>query len=269
MSIWNELGIEPTTDSRAIKRAYAARLKQVHPEDDPEGFQRLRKAYEDALEHANGRLRPVGPLVSPPPEETPPPKRSKPRVPFRARSVPHRRGNRTGPPPIIATRGAGPEKTDGMPRGRDAVARLQNLYAEQGEEAAIELLHELCSESASWSVDDRERFARDLAKWLGSFEPVRWPLFMAADEHFNWSKWVDDALAGRLEPPIWKVVSHLRRRAAVFLRAQSEHLSNGSSVAAERCSDRVWRVSDWGPPCSSSTACCSQTVRIPSECYLR
>jgi hypothetical protein len=211
VSIWNELGIEPTTDGRAIKRAYAARLKQVHPEDDPAGFQRLRKAYEDALEHANGKPRRVAPSVTLPPVETTPPRPAKPRVPFRARSAPHRRGAGNGAPPIVAIRGADPE----TPRGRDAVARLQNIHAELGEEAAIELLHELCHASANWSVDDRDRFALDLARWLGSFEPVRWPLLMAADEHLRWSQWVDDALAGRLDPPIRKVVGYLRRHAAI------------------------------------------------------
>jgi hypothetical protein len=50
--MWQELGIPPSRDLRAIKLAYAARLKQVHPEDDPEGFQRLRAAYEWALKQA-------------------------------------------------------------------------------------------------------------------------------------------------------------------------------------------------------------------------
>ena len=32
-----------------IKRAYAKQSKVYHPEDDPENFQRLQKAYQEAL----------------------------------------------------------------------------------------------------------------------------------------------------------------------------------------------------------------------------
>lgn len=47
-SIWEVLGVEATDDERELKRAYARRLKLTHPEDDPEGFQELRTAYDMA-----------------------------------------------------------------------------------------------------------------------------------------------------------------------------------------------------------------------------
>ncbi len=52
MGIWDQLGIAQTKDQKAIKAAYRQKLKTVHPEEDPEGFQRLRTAYEQALEAA-------------------------------------------------------------------------------------------------------------------------------------------------------------------------------------------------------------------------
>ncbi len=47
--MWKLLGIEPTTDSRAIKKAYAARLKTIDPDRDPQAFIALREARETAL----------------------------------------------------------------------------------------------------------------------------------------------------------------------------------------------------------------------------
>ncbi|TVT51189.1 MAG: hypothetical protein FHP94_02475 [Denitromonas halophila] len=49
---WRRLGLEPTDDVRAIKRAYAARLKHTRPDDDAAAYQALREAYDWALGHA-------------------------------------------------------------------------------------------------------------------------------------------------------------------------------------------------------------------------
>lgn len=46
--IYHILGIEPTKDEKAVRTAYLHKLKSVNPEDDPEGFKRLREAYEEA-----------------------------------------------------------------------------------------------------------------------------------------------------------------------------------------------------------------------------
>ncbi len=47
--IWKTLEIEETRDENIIKQAYRSKLTQVNPEDDAEGFMKLRKAYEEAL----------------------------------------------------------------------------------------------------------------------------------------------------------------------------------------------------------------------------
>lgn len=54
-SFWELLELEPTQDVSAIKRAYAQKARICHPEDDPEGFLKLREAYQAALDYAEGR----------------------------------------------------------------------------------------------------------------------------------------------------------------------------------------------------------------------
>lgn len=48
---WSILGLRPdTADEKQVRSAYARLLKVHRPDQDPEGFQRLRSAYEQALE---------------------------------------------------------------------------------------------------------------------------------------------------------------------------------------------------------------------------
>ena len=49
---WDRLGIDPTADTAAIKKAYARQLKFNKPDKNPEGFRDLRAAYEQALDES-------------------------------------------------------------------------------------------------------------------------------------------------------------------------------------------------------------------------
>lgn len=53
---WDQLQIAPTGDSRAIKRAYAVKLKSTRPDEDADAFQKLRQAYDHALQLAQAAL---------------------------------------------------------------------------------------------------------------------------------------------------------------------------------------------------------------------
>lgn len=53
-SAFAALGLPPDADERAIKRAYAARLKTTRPDEDPEGFQQLNDLYQEALAQCRG-----------------------------------------------------------------------------------------------------------------------------------------------------------------------------------------------------------------------
>lgn len=52
MNSWERLGLAPTNDKRAIKSAYAQKLKEGNIQSDPEAFQALREALDDALQMA-------------------------------------------------------------------------------------------------------------------------------------------------------------------------------------------------------------------------
>jgi hypothetical protein len=63
--LWDELGIAPCHDAKVIRRAYAARLKQLDPDRNPEAFARLRRAFEWALSGAGQPDRPAAaPLLA-------------------------------------------------------------------------------------------------------------------------------------------------------------------------------------------------------------
>ena len=66
---WTALGLSGPAALPEIRRAYAQKLKTTHPEEDPEGFQRLHQAYLTACRQARRAARPaLEPEADPRPE---------------------------------------------------------------------------------------------------------------------------------------------------------------------------------------------------------
>ncbi len=57
MNVWYMLGIEPNSDADTIRKAYAQKVRQFHPEEHPQEFQRLNEAYRKALALASSPQR--------------------------------------------------------------------------------------------------------------------------------------------------------------------------------------------------------------------
>lgn len=56
MNIWQTLDLSPTRDEGEIRRAYARQLKKHRPDSDPEGYQQLREAFDEAKRLAQAEI---------------------------------------------------------------------------------------------------------------------------------------------------------------------------------------------------------------------
>jgi hypothetical protein len=70
---WTILGLAPGAERAAIKRAYAVLLKQHRPDQDPEGFRRIRDAYEWLIARAGSAPSAPSMPLAPPAEDAAPP----------------------------------------------------------------------------------------------------------------------------------------------------------------------------------------------------
>lgn len=176
MNIWRVLGLEPTRDIAAIRRAYAEAAKQYHPEEQPEEFKRVRTAYEQALAYARTAPREStisGDAAPPPPEKKYNPKSNK---------AASKKGSGTGGSfagPSASRRPGRPGGLNGGPGGRQPVARVEAMpgsrapepdwLREETADGQAELFRRAPAIAAFREVWQQERKRNDKKAWQEYF----------------------------------------------------------------------------------------------------
>ena len=204
MSCWQTLGIAPTSDEAAIKKAYAARIREHRPDRDPEGFRAVRAAYEEAL-RLRAYIRPhhekkmqrrraaeaapdaASAAMADPPRENPPAAAETPHIPPDTAyygyiaALPPEITEALREPENVAylERPAPPEREtaphDYRDRPADArenpaalLARLQGEWQDAGDDKLLAILQAQADEAALQHIDLRSDYLDALRQHLAS-----------------------------------------------------------------------------------------------------
>lgn len=170
---WQVLGLAPTDDVRAIKRAYAACLKRCRPEDDPEGFARLRSAYEMLLARVAARPQPVI-------EMTAVPAAAPVAAELAARQDDEQEGDET---PEHATRPAGEPVRATAQIAADV---LQHAEKAEGHDASQAFAQWLASQPDLMLLDRKPLVSRAVLAGIIRGASVLPPAFALLQEFFHW-----------------------------------------------------------------------------------
>jgi hypothetical protein len=183
MDLWSVLGIDPTQDAAELKRAYARQVKIHSPEADPEGFQKLRHAYETLL----AKLRSPEPRGPRQEREVALERSSEPEAESESESETESESESESE---IRSRGVWP-RADELARGargerpakpeiaspaQQAETLARDVFAalvEQGEEAALAELRDRLRSSQSLEVEDH--LVALVASEIQRFNATFWP----------------------------------------------------------------------------------------------
>lgn len=150
MTIWDILDIAETSNQKAIKLAYAKKLKIHSPEKDPEGFQQLRHAYELAIDFANGI------------------------------QINHQMGNSQQ----TSFTSLNSETTQNKPT--EMLVEELLVLLEKDEAKAVDYLQALTKQGDLDNLDNSDKFQRLLAIRLTAYTPQYADFIISVIDHFDW-----------------------------------------------------------------------------------
>ncbi|PFH09759.1 protein TonB [Collimonas sp. PA-H2] len=192
------LELDASADERAIKRAYARKLKQIDPEQDPAAFQALREVYEAALAWAQRNSAASKQVQITPEAVAPKTDFSLPRVPLQPAGKPETREAESSVQAAHADSASKPAVTVADPR-----QIVEAVFREFLQSCAALVRQDRLADDLPWqgilrrSLDDprldnlstREIFEYRVASQLvGGWQPGHEALLVAAGKVFHWSE---------------------------------------------------------------------------------
>jgi tetratricopeptide (TPR) repeat protein len=189
MNIWGILGIGPTGDVTTIKKAYAQKLKIYHPEDDPQGFQQLREAYDSALKYAKKTAR----------SETSEPGEVSTGNCFHAESSEavdeESPFNDVDPQPGIDLFAAAADRAEPAADIETAIvevqARATALYDDFFARLEPANWQALFDDELLWNIEYREKLAVAMLDFITEHYHLPQSVWLVLNQHFNWSSRLD------------------------------------------------------------------------------
>ena len=173
---WALLGIEPTTELVAIKKAYALKLKTTRPDDDAEAYQALRGAYERAQKWARS--------------QADLPKDKEPATPPAAEPV---RDD------VSTTRPAGPPVSPS-----EAIQQLHTLWEQQGASALWNHWPAVLAMLEDQPLDAKAAWSAHFAYWVVHQSHLPDTFVAALNDYFGWQK--DFRVARQIGPQLAEAV---------------------------------------------------------------
>lgn len=257
---WKLLGIEPCDDERAVKRAYAAKLKSINPDEDVEGFGRLRLALKSARQDARWRkelaergdavdddfdeddifLAPADTFI---PADAVAAAISVDRDLARSDNSGEDLGiedDGYGDPGEFEYEPAEPDPTQIKFRELNKLL-ISDYFSASEQEQALELLDQILSDERIDEIAYAERVEGALADLLVYTTPNSDNLIRVADKHFNWRAEMDAA------NPRWRVYEVARRAddlAAIDAMADPEHRWHEAYNALIKGPPRIHSLAD-------------------------
>lgn len=179
MYFWNILEIDPTDNVSIVKKAYAKKLKLHHPEDDPEGYQKLREAYDSALKYLknNKNKLPINSI-----------KKEKIEVPeiiFKEDNL----GNTKEAPPHMNILEEFTEKAQSFEEIVEKfISKAQILYDNFFSRINIENWITLLNSEAMWYMGDKKLLSNKMIEFLIENHYLPRDIWKLLEDNFNWKE---------------------------------------------------------------------------------